>query len=224
MDHPREELFDAVIFDMDGLIFDTERLIRRAVQNASRSVGFEISDAFYDSMIGVPGPECDNLIRSKFGTAFPFDEYLVGYRAEWSRLVQEGIPIKIGTIELLDHLRASQMPIGLATSSHRETTERHLRNSELRPYFDVVVTRNDVARGKPHPDLFLKAAGELGVVPSRCLVLEDSYNGVRAAVAAGCLPIMVPDLLEATNEMRAICLAIANNLTEVRDMLSNVRP
>jgi HAD superfamily hydrolase (TIGR01509 family) len=210
---------DAVIFDMDGLIFDTERLIRCAVQNASRSVGFEISDAFYSSMIGVPGPECDDLIQRQFGPSFPFSKYLAAYRSESSRLLNQGIPIKLGAVELLDHLRNMQMPLGLATSSGREVTNDHLRRSDLHSYFDVVVTRNEVLRGKPHPDLFLKAAEKLSVAPRRCLVLEDSCNGIRAAAAAGCLPVMIPDLLEATDEMRAICLAIATNLNEVRSLL-----
>src|SRR5262249_31684902 len=95
----------------------------------------------------------------------------------------------------------------------------YLRRSNLRSYFGVVVTRNEVPRAKPHPDLFLKVAEELGVAPNHCLVLEDSYNGIRAAAAAGCIPVMIPDLLEATDEMRAMCLAIASSLNEVRSLL-----
>jgi HAD superfamily hydrolase (TIGR01509 family) len=206
----------AVIFDMDGLIFDTEPLIRRAVQQAARSVGFDISDAFYGSMIGVPGPEFDLQVQTHLGPTFPFSDYKAAYRGEWSRRLQQDIPVKPGAVELFERLRQLRMPLGLATSSGRETAEQHLRLSGLRRYFDVVVTRNDVTRGKPHPNLFLKAADELGISPDRCLVLEDSHNGIRAAVAAGCLPVMVPDLLEATDEMRAICFAVASDLNEVR--------
>jgi len=207
---------DAVIFDMDGLIFDTERLIRCAVQEAARSIGYAISDAFFDSMIGVPGAECEMLIRAHLGPSFPFPEYVALCRSESARLLREGLPIKPGAVALLDHLRDARMPVGLATSSGRETTERHLHRSDLRRYFDVVVTRNDVPRGKPHPDLFLKAADDLGVAPRHCLVLEDSHNGIRAAAAAGCVPVMVPDLLAATEEMRALCHAVASDLDEVR--------
>jgi HAD superfamily hydrolase (TIGR01509 family) len=207
---------DAVIFDMDGLIFDTERLIRCAVQEAGRSIGYQISDAFFDSMIGVPGAECEILIRTQFGPSFPFAEYVAACRIESARLLAHELPIKPGAVALLDHLRDARMPIGLATSSGRETTERHLHRSDLRRYFDVVVTRNDVPRGKPHPDLFLKAADDLGVAPRHCLVLEDSHNGIRAAAAAGCVPVMVPDLLAATDEMRTLCHAVAVDLDEVR--------
>jgi HAD superfamily hydrolase (TIGR01509 family) len=210
---------DAVIFDMDGLIFDTERLIRCAVQEAARSLGFEISDAFFGTMIGVPGPECRELIRRRLGPSFPLSEYLAAFRSESSRLLSRGIPIKPGAAELLGHLRDMRMPLGLATSSGREEAERHLRHSDLRRYFDVVVTRNDVRRGKPHPDPFLKAADQLGVAPCRCLVLEDSHHGIRAAAAAGCVPVMVPDLLDATDEMRALCFAVVSDLNEVRRSL-----
>jgi beta-phosphoglucomutase-like phosphatase (HAD superfamily) len=113
------------------------------------------------------------------------------------------------------------MPLALATSSGRDDAEHHLRNADLRRFFVAVATRNDVSRGKPHPDLFLKAAADLGVAPQRCLVLEDSHNGVRAAHAAGCLPIMVPDLLEANDEMRSLCLLIARDLHEIRLLLAN---
>ena len=126
----------------------------------------------------------DDLIQRQFGPSFPFSEYSAAYRRESLRLLNGGIPIKLGAVDLLDHLRYMQMPLGLATSSGRQVTNNHLRRSNLRSYFDVVVTRNEVLRGKPHPDLFLKTAEELGVAPRRCLVLEDSYNGIRAAAAA----------------------------------------
>jgi beta-phosphoglucomutase-like phosphatase (HAD superfamily) len=115
------------------------------------------------------------------------------------------------------------MPLALATSSGRNYAERHLGAADLRRFFDAVATRNDVSRGKPYPDLFLKVADDLRVPPERCLVLEDSHNGVRAAHAAGCLPIMVPDLLEATDEMRELCVLIANDLHEVRTLFANSR-
>jgi HAD superfamily hydrolase (TIGR01509 family) len=206
---------------MDGLIFDTERLIRRAVQQASRSVGFEISDVFYNSMIGVPSPEFDSLIQTQFGPTLPFPDYLAAYRRERSRLLAQGVPLKPGAVEILNHLHQMQIPLGLATSSSRETTAHHLSHSGLAHFFDATVTRNDVDRGKPYPDLFLTAADRLGIGPDRCLVLEDSYNGIRAARAAGCLPIMVPDLLDATDEMKELCLTIASDLTEVRVLFGN---
>jgi HAD superfamily hydrolase (TIGR01509 family) len=214
---------DAVIFDMDGLIFDTECPIKRATLDAAIAVGFEMPEAFYQTLIGVPGPECDALIKAHFGSGFPFEAFDGACRAGIARALGEGVFVKPGAAELLGELHERQMPLALATSSGRNYAERHLGAADLRRFFDAVATRNDVSRGKPHPDLFLKVADDLRVPPERCLVLEDSHNGVRAAHAAGCLPIMVPDLLEATDEMRELCVLIANDLHEVRTLFANSR-
>jgi HAD superfamily hydrolase (TIGR01509 family) len=214
---------DAVIFDMDGLIFDTERPIKQATLDAAIAVGFEMPEAFYQTLIGVPGPECDALIKAHFGPGFPFDAFDNACRGAIARALGEGVAVKPGAAELLGELHARQMPLALATSSGRNYAECHLGAADLRRFFDAVATRNDVSRGKPHPDLFLKVADDLRVPPERCLVLEDSHNGVRAAHAAGCLPIMVPDLLEATDEMRELCVLIANDLHEVRTLFANSR-
>ena len=215
---------DAVIFDMDGLIFDTERPIKRATLDAAIAVGFEMPEAFYQTLIGLPGPECDALIKAYFGSGFPFDAFDNACRLGIARMLDAGVAVKPGAAELLGELHARQMPLALATSSGRAHAERHLGAAELRRFFTAVATRNDVSRGKPHPDLFLKVADDLRVAPERCLVLEDSHNGVRAAHAAGCLSIMVPDLLEATDEMRGLCVLIAKDLHEVRWLLANDRP
>jgi HAD superfamily hydrolase (TIGR01509 family) len=214
---------NAVIFDMDGLIFDTERPIKRAMLDAAIAVGFEMPEAFCQTLIGVPGAECDALIKAYFGSGFPFDAFDDACRSGIARMLDEGVSVKPGAAELLGELHARQMPLALATSSGRDHAERHLGAADLRRFFSAVATRNDVSRGKPHPDLFLKVANDLRIAPQRCLVLEDSHNGVRAAHAAGCLPIMVPDLLEATEEMRDLCVLIASDLQEVRLLFANDR-
>jgi HAD superfamily hydrolase (TIGR01509 family) len=180
-------------------------------------------EAFYQTLIGVPGVESDELIKTHFGPGFPFDAFDSTCRAAIARAFGEGVAVKPGAAELLGELHARRMPLALATSSGRNHAERHLGAADLRRFFDAVATRNDVSRGKPHPDLFLKVADDLRVPPERCLVLEDSHNGVRAAHAAGCLPIMVPDLLAATDEMREKCVLIANDLHEVRTLFANPR-
>jgi HAD superfamily hydrolase (TIGR01509 family) len=217
---PSETLsnIDAVIFDMDGLIFDTERPIRRVVMDAALALGFEMPEAFHQTMIGIPGPECGALVKAHFGSGFPFDAYDDACRSGIARMLEEGVALKPGAAELLGELHG-RMPLALATSSGRDYAEHHLRGADLRRFFSAIATRDDVSRGKPHPDLFLKAAADLQVAPDRCLVLEDSHNGIRAAHAAGCLPIMVPDLLEPNDEMRGLCVAIAGDLHEVRSML-----
>jgi HAD superfamily hydrolase (TIGR01509 family) len=210
---------EAVIFDLDGLILDSERPIRDAVIEVVAALGFEMSDAFYATLIGVPGPECDAMIRDYFGASFPFDTYFENSNAKIAEALSGGIALKSGVREILTHLEQRATPLGLATSSSRRYVEKQLSANDLTPFFKAVATRDDVRRGKPHPDLFLKASADLGIVPERCLVLEDSHNGVRAAHAAGCVPIMVPDLLLATDEMRSLSLTVATDLHHVRRLL-----
>src|SRR5262249_16849377 len=119
-------------------------------------------------------------------------------------------------------LAARKLPMAVATSTVRRIAEHHLRRAGLLDHFTTVCTREDVVRGKPHPDLFLKAASTLGVSAKRCLVLEDSYPGVRAAHASGAMAIMVPDMLPATDELRALCVAVARDLHEVRAMFNGL--
>jgi HAD superfamily hydrolase (TIGR01509 family) len=210
---------EAVIFDLDGLILDSERPIRDAVIEVVAALGFEMSDAFYATLIGVPGPECDAMIRDYFGASFPFDTYFENSNAKIAEALSGGIALKSGVREILTHLEQRATPLGLATSSSRHYVEKQLSANDLAPFFKAVATRDDVRRGKPHPDLFLKASADLGIAPERCLVLEDSHNGVRAAHAAGCVPIMVPDLLLATDEMRSLSLTVATDLHHVRRLL-----
>jgi HAD superfamily hydrolase (TIGR01509 family) len=218
---PHESLanIEAVIFDLDGLILDSERPIRDAVIEVVAALGFEMPDDFYATLIGVPGPECDAMIREYFGASFPFDTYFENSNAKIADALAGGIALKSGVREILTHLEQRATPLGLATSSSRRYVEKQLSANDLAPFFKAVATRDDVRRGKPHPDLFLKASADLGIVPERCLVLEDSHNGVRAAHAAGCVPIMVPDLLLATDEMRSLSLTVATDLHHVRRLL-----
>ena len=210
---------DAVIFDLDGLILDSERPIRDAVIEVVAALGFDMPEDFYATLIGVPGPECDIMIRDYFGAGFPFDSYFENSNAKIAEALAGGIALKSGVHEILQHLAQGNMPLALATSSSRRYVEKQLSANALVPFFKAVATRDDVRRGKPHPDLFLKASADLGIAPERCLVLEESHNGVRAAHAAGCVPIMVPDLLLATDEMRTLCLTVATDLHHVRRLL-----
>ncbi|HWF00452.1 MAG TPA: HAD family hydrolase, partial [Caulobacteraceae bacterium] len=133
------------------------------------------------------------------------------------------LELKAGVVELLDYLELEAIPRAVATSSGHGSVERQLRPLGLVERFGAIVARSDYANGKPSPDPFLTAAARLGVAPEACLALEDSHNGVRAATAAGMMTIMVPDLLAATQEMRQLCVAIADTLHEVRDLLAAQR-
>ena len=203
---------DAVIFDMDGLLIDTEAVYLEAYQAAAALMGVELPLAFCHSLIGRPSPDCDRLIQDYFGPAFAleaFNDHADGHAA---RTLEANVPVKPGAAELLAFLGEHGLPLGVATSSSRRTTERHLGQAGLLGHFRVLATRDDVRRGKPHPDLYLEAARRLSVAPRRCLALEDSNNGLTAAHAAGMLAVMVPDIVPPTDEVRAKCLAVLPDL------------
>jgi HAD superfamily hydrolase (TIGR01509 family) len=210
---------DAVILDMDGLLLDTERIYRRAFIAATASLGFELRDEFYQGLVGLADDECYARIQDHLGPSLPMTAYRLEFNDCMQQFLSAGIPLKPGATELMDDLAQRGLPTGLATSTNRATAETHLRRAGLFGRFDVVVTWEDVERGKPHPDLFLKAVLEVGAAPQRCVVLEDSPLGIRGAHAAGAMPIMVPDLLPATEELRKMCVAVVKDLHEARKLL-----
>lgn len=214
---PREP--KAVVFDMDGLLVDSEILAREVMRAVSERHGFILPDEVFLRMVGLPGAASRVVAEAHFGAGFDYEAWNTEVWARVHARVDEGVAIKAGVVELLDALDALGLPRAVATSSGHQNVERQLRPGGLYERFDVIVAHGDYARGKPHPDPFLTAASRLGARPEACLALEDSHNGVRAAHAAGMMTIMVPDLLEATEEMRALTLAIAQSLHEVRGLI-----
>jgi HAD superfamily hydrolase (TIGR01509 family) len=212
---------EAVVFDMDGLLLDTETLARRALQLAGGELGIDVPDSFSQLMIGLPAEECRSLLIDRCGPTVSADRFFAASARRLEAQIDEGLlRIKPGAVELLAMLDEAKAPRAVATSSARAKALHHLQATGIDARFDEIVTRDDVRRGKPHPDLFLCAARRLGVAPGRCVALEDSYNGVRAAHAAGMPVIMVPDLLPPTDEMRRLCHAIVDDLHAVAPLLS----
>jgi len=205
--------FDAVIFDMDGLLIDTESLAMAALAEAGKDMGYDMPSAFCMSMIGVPIDHCRKLVTERFGADFPLDTYFSNMDTRLVAMIEAGqLQMKIGVIELLATLEKHGIAKAVATSSSRAKADKHLQLVGIRDRFDTIVTRDDVERGKPNPDPYLRAAERLNLAPERCLALEDSYNGVRAAHAANMRVIMIPDLLGPTDEMQTKALLIAKDL------------
>lgn len=211
----------AVLFDMDGLLADSESLAMRDLMDAAADMGIDAPPSFCHTMIGVPADHCLRLVQERFDRDFPAKDYLAEAGRRLERLIEAGLlALKPGVPELLSHLDSLGLPTAVATSSSRVKADRHLRSAGILDRFPVIVTRDDVERGKPHPDLFLRAAADIGIEPEHCLVLEDSHNGVHAAHAAGAMVVMVPDLPPPTDEMRAVCLTIAPDLHAVRRLIA----
>lgn len=217
---PQLGLVEGVIFDMDGLLLDSESLAMQALIESGRALGYEMSMEFCRRMIGVPADGCRTLVRENFGESFPSDAFFDGQEVALRRMVDAGkLTLKEGVIPLLDLLDNLHLPRAIATSSSRIRTDHHLKLVGLFERFDAIVTRDDVYRGKPDPEPYLKAAEALKVPPSRCLALEDSHSGARAAYAAHIRVIVVPDLLEPSEDVREKAWAVVETLHEVAAFL-----
>ena len=214
----------AVIFDMDGLLIDSEGVVRVGLIQAATNLGYVMPVSLCASMIGLPDGAGQRLIMAHFGPDFPLERYLAEERRQIDLLLAEGIALKTGVLEILRHLDLRGLPRAVATSSSRNSARKHLGHNGIYDRFSAIVAREDVERHKPHPDPFLKAAALLGVAPEHCLALEDSHNGVRAAHAAGMMTVMVPDLLEPTDEMHDKCVAIAESLHHVLELVDASTP
>ena len=202
----------AVLFDMDGLLIDTEAAYIDALQAAATAMGLEMPLSFCHSMIGIPGPICDGMIQDFYGPNFVLETFGAHFDAHTRRRFESGVPVKAGAVELLDFLRQRHVPLAIATSSSQATVKKHLGRAGLLDRFAAVATRDDVVRSKPHPDVYLEAARRLGVAAENCIAFEDSNTGLTAAHAAGAMAIMVPDIVPPTEEVRAKCLQVVPDL------------
>jgi HAD superfamily hydrolase (TIGR01509 family) len=207
-----KEPVEAVLFDMDGLLIDTEVIYIEAMQASARSLGREMPLDFCHSMVGVPGRECNVMIEQHYGEGFSIADFRTHFSLHLRQLLDAGVPLKPGVVELLDFLAGRRLPLAVATSAGRVTAEHHLGKAGLLDRFHAVATRDDVERAKPHPDVYLEAARRLGVAPKRCIAFEDSNIGLSAAHAAGAMTFMVPDLLEPSPESRAKSLRVVPDL------------
>ena len=204
----------AIICDMDGLLVDSERLERRVWQGAARDHGVDMSDERFASFVGHPADECNRLLAGYYGERFDVAAFRSTCHQRMRAIVErEGVPLRPGAREWLDFVLGLAIPLGLATSSAPELVRERL--GDLVTLFATVVTRADVARGKPHPDLYLEAASRLGVAPEAALALEDSPTGARAALAAGMAVVVVPDLVPMPPNVAAL-VRIFDSLDAVR--------
>lgn len=212
----------AVIFDMDGVIFDSERLVVETWVEVAKKYGIEGIEDACAACVGINAQATELKMKEIYGEEFPYQEYKKEASALYHERYDDGrLPTKPGIRELLEFLHANNIRTAVASSTRREVVEQEIRDAGLAPFFQKIICGDMVARSKPAPDIFLKAAEELGVAPEICYVIEDSYNGIRGAHAAGMHPIMVPDMLPPTDEMEKLAEQIFPSLFEVRDFIGN---
>lgn len=216
-------VFRAVIFDMDGLLLDSERIAREAWKQAGMASGYEISDAVYLQVVGRTVPDAKRIFTTLLGADFPFEQ-VRQLRLQFGDdyIAEHGLPQKPGAEELLTMLGALGIPRAVATSTARDEAWRRLRLAGLAQHFGVLCGGDDILRGKPEPDLFLETAARLGVQPPECVVLEDSEYGLQAARHAGMTPILVPDLKPPNPDTRALAHAVFASLHDVKAAMEAV--
>lgn len=206
----------AILFDMDGLMLDSESLYQAAWKTAAAELGYTLETELYLSLVGRSNAEATRAFGEVFGAEFPTDPFNQAWHTHWLTLVQsQGIPLKSGLLALLDWVDQQQIPKAVGTSSNAEEAAICLSTAGIRDRFATVVTVDQVANGKPEPDIFLEAAQRLGIEPARCLVLEDSNAGVTAAHQAEMAVIMVPDMQIPTPASQATALQVFASLEEV---------
>jgi len=210
-----------VVFDMDGVLFDTERLSRHYWGEMGRKYGLPHMDEEIYAYLGVTHQISEAMFNRDHGDLMPY--------SEWNRIVrgcsadhiaEHGVPMKSGVRELLSYLKQNGIGVALATSTSRPLAEKYLRQTEIFDFFDEIVTGDMVVNSKPDPEIYLLACEKLGADPAQAAAVEDSHNGIRSAAAAGMQAIMVPDLIEPTDELRELSVAVLPSLLDVIDWIA----
>lgn len=204
----------AVIFDMDGVIFDSERAVHALWREMAEKYGFCDVDTPYFKSIGTNKDATRKIFLDFYGEDFPYDEYKKEQSQNYHSRYDGGrLPLKTGVFELLEYLKSIGCFTAVASSTRSEVVKNQIEAAGLAKYFDRIIGGDMVAKSKPEPDIFLKAVE--GGVFEAIYVIEDSYNGIRAAKAAGMYPIMVPDMIPPDDEMREKARVILPDLTSV---------
>ncbi len=214
-----------VLFDMDGVLFDTEALGIEAMRQIGTEMGYNIDKAFYLTTLGFPNSETIHIYRRAFGDDFPYDEVMRRFKAFYSKYNQNGsIPRKPGLMECLTGLKERGLKIALATSTKRPlVTEYFAAMPDIAACFDALVCGGEVPNGKPAPDIYVAAASAVGCTPGECIGVEDSFSGVRAIRASGANCVMIPDLLPFTTQFAPYvdhCLESLHKLCPLVDTLN----
>ena len=217
-------MIKAVIFDQDGLMFDTERISGIAWHQAEKEWGIHLEESFLKTIRGMNHQDARIRFEEVFGDSVDFMAFRGKKQEIFEALLErDGIPVKPGLYELLEYLEAQKIPAALASASRMEYTERNLEKTGIRKYFCHLVTGGMVSHAKPNPEIFWKAAELLGEKPEDCLVLEDSLNGVEAGLRGGFVTVMVPDLTQPEEELKKRVYRVCSSLLEVKEMLEAER-
>ncbi|GAA5164435.1 HAD family phosphatase [Viridibacterium curvum] len=207
---------EAIIFDMDGLLLDSERVSLALFAQAAQELGVRWDAAVGLQMVGLNSRDSNGILLKAFGEDYPVDALRERFGELYEATITAGgIPCKPFVRELLARCEALRIPCAVATSTRRVRAEAKLIRAQLMPHFKALACGDEVVRGKPHPEIYELAASKIGAQPSRCLALEDSNAGVRAAVSASMQTVMVPDLLKPDLDIRRLGVPVVDSLKHV---------
>ena len=214
---------DLFIFDMDGLIFDSERTYMYEIQKAMKVRGYELTEENYVKIVGIRFPDSERIMKECYVEDVPFAEAISIARPEMLRIAASGnLAVKPGIRELLSVIREMGIPAVVASSSKEETVSVYLEGAGLTDYFPYKLGGDQVVKGKPDPEVFLTCCAHAGVRPERALVIEDSVNGIKAALAAGIPVICIPDMVEPGEELKGKLTALCSDGFEVIRLLKEM--
>lgn len=215
-------MIKGAVFDMDGLMFDSERITYNGWQKLMDEIGFEYSIDVFKQTVGRRKKEVEQFYFSKYGNDFPYRRLSEIQRKNYIDFVTtKGVPVKKGLYEILDFLKDNDIKIALATSTSRQTSLINLGSAKVEKYFDALVCGEDVTNGKPDPEVFLTAAQKIGIEPEQCIAFEDSFNGIKSAFAAGMTTVMVPDFIQPTDEILSMVNYLCSDLSNAAELLKN---
>lgn len=208
---------ESVIFDMDGVLFDTESIYLKVWKNVFRKYGYKMTKDIYSQVIATGRENVKKVFLREFGEELPIEKMYREKDIALKEEIEKQVYIKEGAVEILTYLKNKNYKVALATSSDRERMNKQLEKASIRGYFDEIVCRDEVENTKPNPEIYLKVADKLNVNPKNCLVIEDSLAGVKAAYKANMKVLHVEDLKKADNEIKKYCYKSFNNLLEIKE-------
>lgn len=213
----------AVIFDMDGTIFDSERLVLDCWESIGKRYGIPDIGEVFMRCIGTNKVRTREIVDEHYGKMFPYEKFSAESSVLFHEITEkEGLPVKAGAREILTYLREEKIPLGLASSTRLAVVTQELKDAGLYEYFQTVVGGDLLKNSKPAPDIYLMTCERMGVPPVKSYAIEDSYNGIRSAHSAGLHPVMVPDMMPATEEMRDLSEAVFEDLFQVKEYLEKM--
>jgi HAD superfamily hydrolase (TIGR01509 family) len=215
-------MVESVVFDMDGVLFDTERLCSEVWSQVGTDIGLKDIEIAITACVGFTSKDTRDFFLKQYGKDFDYDDFRDRSTELFHTIMDtEGLRIKTGVFELLHYLQENNYKIALASSTNKVNVLKYLDKAGITHYFQAIVTGDMVEQGKPHPEIYLKACKELDSQPENCIAIEDSPNGLKAAYQAGMKPIMVPDLIQPDEELKKLLYGNYESLLAVRDYFQN---